>query len=78
MTDMARSTISSPQAQRWIPEGIAMLNARTPAESATELARCSAVVVAIASGHDDALAGRYLDVNWDLDALLLRAAGTPA
>jgi NAD(P)-dependent dehydrogenase (short-subunit alcohol dehydrogenase family) len=70
LTDMARSTMSCSQAQRWIPEGVAMLNARTPADSAADLARCTAVVAAIASGHYDTLAGRYLDVNWDLDTLL--------
>jgi NAD(P)-dependent dehydrogenase (short-subunit alcohol dehydrogenase family) len=68
ITDMANDTLSSPDAQRYIPEGIAMLQSRTPAASAADLRRCCDVVVALASGKYDALAGRYLDIDWDLDA----------
>jgi NAD(P)-dependent dehydrogenase (short-subunit alcohol dehydrogenase family) len=75
VTDMARSTMSSPDAVRWIPEGVAMLAARSPKESAADLARCTAVVASIAAGHYDALAGRYLDISWDLDARVREAAG---
>jgi NAD(P)-dependent dehydrogenase (short-subunit alcohol dehydrogenase family) len=62
VTDMARSTMSSEQAKRWIPEGVAMLGART------------AVVAGLAAGRYDALAGRYLDISWDLEALAREAA----
>jgi NAD(P)-dependent dehydrogenase (short-subunit alcohol dehydrogenase family) len=75
VTDMARSTMHSAQAARWIPEGVAMLNARTPRESAADLMRCTALVAAIAAGQYDALAGRYLDINWDFDVLAREAAG---
>jgi NAD(P)-dependent dehydrogenase (short-subunit alcohol dehydrogenase family) len=68
VTDMARSTMDSAEARRWIPEGVAMLAARSPAESAADLARCVEVVAALAAGRYDALAGRYLDIQWDLDA----------
>lgn len=67
-TDMARSTIGSTEAQRWVPEGVAMLRNRTDAESARDLARCCDVVVALAAGRFDALGGRYLDLWWDLAA----------
>jgi NAD(P)-dependent dehydrogenase (short-subunit alcohol dehydrogenase family) len=77
ITDMAHATLGSADAQRWIPEGIAMLNARTPEQSAADLARCCAVVAALAAGHYDALSGRYLDIAWDLDALARDAAKTP-
>ena len=70
ITDMAQRTISSPEAQRFIPEGIAMLKARTPEASAADLRRCCDLVVSLAAGKYDALAGRYLDVDWDLDAKL--------
>jgi NAD(P)-dependent dehydrogenase (short-subunit alcohol dehydrogenase family) len=76
ITDMAHATLRSAEAQRWIPEGIAMLNARTPEQSAGDLARCCAVVAALAAGQYDALSGRYLDVAWDLNALLHEAAKT--
>jgi NAD(P)-dependent dehydrogenase (short-subunit alcohol dehydrogenase family) len=75
VTDMARSTMSSAEAMRWIPEGVAMLNAITASESATDLARCTAVVAALAAGRYDVLAGRYLDISWDLDARARDAAG---
>jgi NAD(P)-dependent dehydrogenase (short-subunit alcohol dehydrogenase family) len=74
ITDMARSTLASPAAVRWIPDGIAMLKARTPAESAADLERCAAVVGALAAGEYDALAGRYLDISWDLETLARDAA----
>ena len=67
ITDMARDTIASLEAERWIPDGISMLTSRSAADSAADLARCIATVGALASGRHDQLGGRYLDVNWDLD-----------
>lgn len=64
-TDMARDTIASPDAHRWVPEGVAMLAARTPEDSAADLARCLDAVMACAAGQRDALAGRYLDIDRD-------------
>jgi NAD(P)-dependent dehydrogenase (short-subunit alcohol dehydrogenase family) len=75
VTDMARSTMSSEEALRWIPEGIAMLNAITAIDSAADLARCCEVVAALAAGRYDVLAGRYLDIGWDLDARAREASG---
>jgi NAD(P)-dependent dehydrogenase (short-subunit alcohol dehydrogenase family) len=69
VTDMARSTIASPDAVRWLPEGIAMLTSRSAADSDADLARCTAVVAALALGQHDALGGRYLDVQWNLETL---------
>lgn len=67
-TDMAHGTMDSPEAQRWVPEGVAMLRNRTDEESARDLARCCDVVVALAAGRLDPLGGRYLDLWWDLAA----------
>jgi NAD(P)-dependent dehydrogenase (short-subunit alcohol dehydrogenase family) len=78
ITDMAHSTMASPAAVRWIPDGIAMLKARTAAESAADLERCTAVVAALAGGDYDVLAGRYLDITWDLETLARDAARTQA
>jgi NAD(P)-dependent dehydrogenase (short-subunit alcohol dehydrogenase family) len=69
VTDMAHATMQSAEAARWIPEGIAMLRARTPEASAADLARCTTIVAAIASGRCDAIAGRYLDIDSDLEAI---------
>jgi NAD(P)-dependent dehydrogenase (short-subunit alcohol dehydrogenase family) len=74
VTDMAHSTMQSPEAVRWIPEGIAMLSAITPEASAADLARCMTIVAALASGKYDAVAGRYLDIHSDLEALAIEAA----
>jgi NAD(P)-dependent dehydrogenase (short-subunit alcohol dehydrogenase family) len=67
VTDMAHSTMQSPEAARWIPDGIAMLRARTSEASAADLARCTTIVAALASGRCDALAGRYLDLDSNLE-----------
>jgi len=77
ITDMAHSTMSSPEAQRFIPEGIAMLKGRTKEDSDADLRRCCDVVAALAARKYDALAGRYLDIAWDLDALTLGGTSTP-
>jgi NAD(P)-dependent dehydrogenase (short-subunit alcohol dehydrogenase family) len=74
VTDMAHSTMGSPEAARWIPDGVAMLKARTSKDSAADLARCLEVVAALAAGRYDALSGRYLDASWDLDAQEREAA----
>jgi NAD(P)-dependent dehydrogenase (short-subunit alcohol dehydrogenase family) len=67
-TDMAHQTIGSPEAQRWVPQGVAMLKGRTPEDSAKDLARCCEVVAALAAQRYDALGGRYIDLWWDLEA----------
>jgi hypothetical protein len=51
-----------------------MLKGRTKQESAADLARCLDVVAALAAGRYDALSGRYLDIDWDLDELEKEAA----
>jgi len=74
ITEMAQQTLSSPEAQRYIPEGIAMLRALTSASSDADLQRCCDVVAALAAGTYDALAGQYLDIAWDLEARLASLA----
>jgi NAD(P)-dependent dehydrogenase (short-subunit alcohol dehydrogenase family) len=68
-TDMARGTLASPEAQRWLGDGLAMIRDRTAEASAADLARCCDVVSALAGGKYDALGGRYLDIGDDLDTL---------
>ncbi|MGH8260755.1 MAG: SDR family NAD(P)-dependent oxidoreductase, partial [Steroidobacteraceae bacterium] len=72
-TDMASATIDSPEAQRWVPGGVAMLKGRTDEESTRDLARCCNVTAALAAGRYDPLAGRYLDLWWDLDTQVTQA-----
>jgi NAD(P)-dependent dehydrogenase (short-subunit alcohol dehydrogenase family) len=68
-TDMARGTLASPEAQRWLGEGLAMIRDRTAEESAADLQRCCEVVLALATGKYDVLGGRYLDIGDDLATL---------
>jgi NAD(P)-dependent dehydrogenase (short-subunit alcohol dehydrogenase family) len=68
-TAMARGTIASPDAQRWVPEGVAMLRDRRPDESDADLQRCCDVVAALAAGSYAPLGGRYLNIWWDLDTM---------
>jgi len=69
-TDMARRTIDDPEAQRWVPWMPEALKEIGKEDAAAGFARCNRMVTALASGRYDALAGRYLDVHQDLDALL--------
>jgi NAD(P)-dependent dehydrogenase (short-subunit alcohol dehydrogenase family) len=75
ITDMALETMASPEAQRYIPEGIAMLRGLTPGSSDADLQRTCEVVTNLASGSYDALAGQYLDIAWDLEAKLVEQRG---
>jgi NAD(P)-dependent dehydrogenase (short-subunit alcohol dehydrogenase family) len=70
-TDMAESTISSPDAQRWLPHMIEVLKQiKEQGDPAVGLARCAKRCVELASGRYDALTGRYLAPEDDLEALL--------
>jgi NAD(P)-dependent dehydrogenase (short-subunit alcohol dehydrogenase family) len=64
-TDMARGTLASPEAQRWLADGLAVIRDRKPEESAADLARCCDVALALAAGRHDDLGGRYLDLYDD-------------
>jgi NAD(P)-dependent dehydrogenase (short-subunit alcohol dehydrogenase family) len=69
-TDMAEATISSPEAQRWVPQMLEILKQiRDTEDPAAGFARCAKMCVALASGRYDSLSGRYLTVHDDLDAL---------
>ncbi len=75
-TDMARSTIEDPEAQRWVPWMPEALKEIAREDPAAGFARCNRFCVALASGRYDELSGRYLDVHGDLDGKLqeIRAA----
>ena len=79
-TDMAEGTIADPDAQRWLPGAVEFLRALKAAgeDPGPGLAHCADFVAALASGRYDALTGRYLDAQDDLDELLAEAlAGAP-
>ena len=67
-TELARETVNSPEARRWLPgmvERLASLGASDGADA--DLARCAQLCVSLASGRYDALTGQYMDVSDDLD-----------
>src|SRR5262245_36224895 len=70
-TSMADSTLASPEAQRWVPEMLAILKHIKATEDATAgLEKCAQMCVQLASGRYDALTGRYLTNEDDFEALL--------
>ncbi len=73
-TEMAESTISDPVAQRYLPGMIAVLKQiKEQNDPAAGLARCAQRCLDLASGRYDALSGRYLTPEDDLDALVRQA-----
>lgn len=72
ITEMARHTIDSPDAQRWVPGMIEILRqiGRENPDSAPVFARCAGMCIDLASGKYDALSGRFLEPADDFNALL--------
>lgn len=70
-TGIAQATMSSPDAQRWLPGMVARIREKkeSPGRDA-DLARCAQRCLDLASGRYDALSGRYLELDDDLDALI--------
>ena len=74
-TDLAHQTMTSPDAQRWLPGMVQRLKERQALpDGDRDLARCAQRCVELASGRFDALSGNYLELDDDLDAWL---AGRP-
>ena len=70
LTDMSSQTLSSPNAREHAAPLVALLESITPQDSATARAKLQGLAVDLAAGRFDALSGRYLDVDWDLPAML--------
>ena len=74
-TALADQTMTSPDAQRWLPGMVQRLKDRKAVPGGDrDLARCAQRCVDLASGRYDALSGNYMELDDDLDAWL---AGTP-
>jgi NAD(P)-dependent dehydrogenase (short-subunit alcohol dehydrogenase family) len=74
-TELARQTMTSPDAQRWLPGMVQRLKDRqSQPDGDRDLARCAQRCVDLASGRYDALSGSYMELDDDLDAWL---AGRP-
>jgi NAD(P)-dependent dehydrogenase (short-subunit alcohol dehydrogenase family) len=63
ITDMARDTVSRPDAAKWAASLVGMLQQITPEQSARAMARMQDFVSDLARGRFDAMSGRYLDVD---------------
>ncbi len=82
-TGIAEETMSSPDAQRWLPAMVARLRAqRDSPDRNADLSRCTRRCLDLASGRYDELSGRYMELDDDIDAmrrhvLEQRASATP-
>jgi NAD(P)-dependent dehydrogenase (short-subunit alcohol dehydrogenase family) len=79
VTQLAEETMASPDARKWLPamtERLATL--RGTKEGIRDLSICADVCVRMAAGELDPLAGRYLDIAFDLDAMLAEAKAKAA
>jgi NAD(P)-dependent dehydrogenase (short-subunit alcohol dehydrogenase family) len=71
LTQLARDTMASPAARKWLPQMIERLEARAAEGGGDEdLGRCAQRCVDLASGRYDALSGRYMELPDDLDAMV--------
>jgi NAD(P)-dependent dehydrogenase (short-subunit alcohol dehydrogenase family) len=77
-TDIAAETMNSPDAQRWLPAMVARLREKqAEPDKDAALALCAQRCVDLAAGKYDALTGRYLELQDDLDALLRAGVTVP-
>ncbi|MBN2243484.1 MAG: SDR family oxidoreductase [Acidobacteria bacterium] len=77
ITELAEITMRDPGARRWRPEMIKILKERkADTGSYRDLDRCAQRCVDLASGRYDALSGRYLELNDDLEELLRKTRET--
>jgi len=77
-TDMTEHTITSPDAQKWVPQMVEYLKKlKETTDPAPGLARCAEMCVQLASGHYAGLTGRFLLPGDDFDKLLLEPPPKP-
>lgn len=70
-TQLARDTVGDPGAKRFLPQMVTRLSALSGSDAdGPVLARCAARCVELVSGRYDALGGRFLSSEMDLDELL--------
>jgi len=78
MTEMADETMSSPDAQRWVPQMVERLHEMKGKLGPQDgMAWCTDRCLALAAGKYDALSGRYIDRTDDLDEILKQPGPKP-
>lgn len=70
MTEMGRATLTNPEAQKWAKPLVAELKKMLDTDPTPALKRLGEQVVKLSGGAYDALSGRYLDLELELDVLL--------
>jgi NAD(P)-dependent dehydrogenase (short-subunit alcohol dehydrogenase family) len=65
LTDMARDTLTLPDAAKWAAPLVGILKQVTPEMSDAAMLKMQDFVAALAAGRCDELSGRYLDVDKD-------------
>jgi NAD(P)-dependent dehydrogenase (short-subunit alcohol dehydrogenase family) len=73
-TALANATMTSPEAQKWLPGMVGRLQAASEKQDDGDLARCAQRCVDLASGRYDALSGGYFELPDDLDKLVAEKA----
>lgn len=74
-TAMTRDTLSADGARTWVAPLVELIESIAPEDSAAAALRLQDFVSGLAGGRWDALSGRYLDVDMDLQAMLDAAQG---
>jgi NAD(P)-dependent dehydrogenase (short-subunit alcohol dehydrogenase family) len=75
-TELAQRTLDSPEAQRWLPDMMQRLQQKKQeADGGKDLDRCGQRCVDLASGRLDALSGKYLTLDDDVDEMLRKTGG---
>lgn len=70
-TELAQRTLDSPDAQRWLPEMMKRLEQKkNEPDSDSDLKRCGRRCVNLASGRFDALSGKYMTLEDDIEEML--------
>ncbi len=73
-TALANSTMTSPDAQKWLPGMVGRLQEVSRKQDGDgDLARCAQRCVDLMSGRYDGLSGKYMELPDDLDAMLHHA-----
>lgn len=74
ITDLAKSALASENARKWMAPLVELLESVSPEDSARSMAKMQDFVSDLARGRWDNLSGRYLDIDWDLEALAREAS----
>ena len=73
-TALARTTMTSPDARRWLPGMVGRLeDASNKPDNDADLARCAQRCVDLLSGRYDRLSGKYMELPEDLDMMVQQA-----